>query len=409
MNHKLVFTLAAVVLFSATAADAAIIHESAFLGATGQRGGVSISSFQFVGSRFSISQPVDVTAIGGHIGGSLAAPSPIFGAIVHLGGPNDLPTGTPFAAGEVIAQVLFTPPFPSADISVPLAASLPAGDYALVYGGGLFGATGHGFMPQNNAEMPGASYILYGEISPGFQQWRDDIFSDARFLVEGVVVSEPPTITLAGLDIKPGGDQNPVNLKSRGVLPVAFLSGDDFDATDIDVDTILFGDPVLLSGGAIGVAPLRSGEKDVNGDGLIDLTLKFSMRDLVDNGALGGMSIEAILTGLTFDGMMFEGTDSLRLVPPGDANNDLVVDTADYTAWANGFGAKGAKLSDGDFNGDGSVDVADYTMLANHFGTDASAPGGAALAAVPEPSTLTLAALGIVALLAYGWRRRRRA
>ncbi len=149
----------------------------------------------------------------------------------------------------------------------------------------------------------------------------------------------------------------------------------------------------------------------MNGDGLIDLTLKFSMRDLVDNGALGGMSVQAILTGLTFDGMMFEASDSIRVVPPGDSNNDFTVDAADYTIWANEFGGTSDPHFDTDFNDDGSIDAADYTIFANHFGASMPAPAGptAAAAAVPEPSTLTLTAFALLSLLTFAWRRRRRA
>ena len=206
------------------------------------------------------------------------------------------------------------------------------------------------------------------------------------------------------LDIKPGSDPNSINLGSRGVLPVAILTTDEFDALQVDLATIVFGDPVLLNDGGIGIAPLRSGQEDVNGDGLIDLTLKFSMRDLVDNGALGAMSMEAILRGLTTGGMMFEASDSVRLVPPGDANNDQIVDAADYTIWADNFNTKGAKLSDGDFNEDHHVDAADYTMWANNVGTDLSAPGSA-VAAVPEPGTFALGALGVLCFALGAMRR----
>ena len=43
-------------------------------------------------------------------------------------------------------------------------------------------------------------------------------------------------------------------------------------------------------------------------------------------------------------------------------------------------------------------------MWANNYGTDLSAPESA-VAAVPEPSALALSTLGLVGLLAYGWRR----
>ena len=124
----------------------------------------------------------------------------------------------------------------------------------------------------------------------------------------------PEPISLV-LDIKPGSDENPVNLKSRGVLPVAVLSTDDFDASDIDVETLLFGDPLLLDNGATAAGPLRYAFEDVSDDGLVDLTLKFSIPELVDFGALGPESTAGLLTGALFDGTAIEGADSIRIVP----------------------------------------------------------------------------------------------
>ena len=56
----------------------------------------------------------------------------------------------------------------------------------------------------------------------------------------------------------------------------------------------------------------------------------------------------------------------------GDANRDEVVDGADYTVWADHYGATGALGPDGgDFNCDDSVDGADYTIWADHYGAGA--------------------------------------
>ncbi|MCH7752719.1 MAG: hypothetical protein IH898_11265, partial [Planctomycetes bacterium] len=130
------------------------------------------------------------------------------------------------------------------------------------------------------------------------------------------------------VDIKPGGSANPVNLKSKGVLPVAILGTDEFDVTEVDFDSLLFGDPLLIDNGGTAVSPLRSGLEDVNGDGLLDLTLKFSTRDLVEFGALGFDTVEGLLTGELLDGTPFEGLDSIRIVPPnGSKGNSLKIST----------------------------------------------------------------------------------
>jgi len=114
------------------------------------------------------------------------------------------------------------------------------------------------------------------------------------------------------VDIKPGSDPNSINLGSKGVLPVAILSTDDFDARDVDEGTVDFGDPELPG---IGI-PIRSAEEDVDGDGNADLVLFFSVPELVESGALDEESQEALLSGETFDGVSIIGGDSVRIVPP---------------------------------------------------------------------------------------------
>jgi hypothetical protein len=131
-------------------------------------------------------------------------------------------------------------------------------------------------------------------------------------------VWQAPIAEAVSVDIKPGSDVAPINLKSKGKLPVAILSTDDFSALDIDVETLVFGDPVLIADGGDLVtptSPLRSGQEDVNNDGLVDLTLKFSTQALIDNGVLGPLTTQGYLTGTLLDGTLIAGRDMVRIVP----------------------------------------------------------------------------------------------
>lgn len=94
-----------------------------------------------------------------------------------------------------------------------------------------------------------------------------------------------------------------------------------------------------------------------------------------------------------------------RLVRLGDANCDGLVDAADYTLWADNYLSSDGTWAQGDFNLDGWVDGADYTVWADYF--DFGNVSTATSAAVPEPATLMLAAIGL-ACLSLPWIRRRR-
>lgn len=87
----------------------------------------------------------------------------------------------------------------------------------------------------------------------------------------------------------------------------------------------------------------------------------------------------------------------------GDANLDRMVSGADYTLWADGFGAVPGGWAQGDFSGDGVATGADYTLWADHFGFVAPSA-----AAVPEPAawSLALSAIAAAALMRRGGRSR---
>jgi autotransporter-associated beta strand protein len=92
--------------------------------------------------------------------------------------------------------------------------------------------------------------------------------------------------------------------------------------------------------------------------------------------------------------------------PPGDYNQDGVVDAIDYTVWQDSFGSNTKLAADG--NGNGVVDDGDYNVWRSHFGmVGSNGPGGGGIGGgtVPEPSTIALLLFGALPL---AWVRRGR-
>jgi len=119
--------------------------------------------------------------------------------------------------------------------------------------------------------------------------------------------SEAATVNL-DIDIKPGSDPNSINLGSAGVIPVAILSSDSFNApTEVNPDRL------ALAGASVKVAGKSSKNRchneDVNNDGLTDLICQFEN----ELNAEIGDSV-AVLEGETFDGRSIRGEDSINIV-----------------------------------------------------------------------------------------------
>jgi len=118
----------------------------------------------------------------------------------------------------------------------------------------------------------------------------------------------PEPITI---DIKPGSTPNAINLGSNGVVPVAILSTPEFDATELDPDT------VFLAGSGVAVRgkgnKLLASEEDVNGDGLIDLVIKVETENLDPGTFQDGYAILQVIVDNT---VIYEGSDEITIVPP---------------------------------------------------------------------------------------------
>jgi hypothetical protein len=185
-----------IVLNSFGPANADTIYESATMGPTGINYGYLIDNTSFMGSRFYTSQNIQVTAIGGHLA-SFAGGS-IFGAIVKLDSFTDFPNGRPLYNYEVAAYKVFTLDYASSDYRTPLSANLPPGYYALVFGSGLYGATGSAILPwTDQTDLGTPSYMAWYSVkSTG---WYNAGALQGRFVVEGRIVPEPATLLLFAL------------------------------------------------------------------------------------------------------------------------------------------------------------------------------------------------------------------
>jgi len=109
------------------------------------------------------------------------------------------------------------------------------------------------------------------------------------------------------IDIKPGGVPNPINLGSKGNVPVAIFSTPTFDARTVNPATV-----TLASAGVRmrGRGRSQASFEDVNGDGRLDLVVHIDTEAL----QLSATDTEAVLEGRTFDGAYIRGTDTIRIV-----------------------------------------------------------------------------------------------
>jgi DNA-binding beta-propeller fold protein YncE len=125
----------------------------------------------------------------------------------------------------------------------------------------------------------------------------------------GIALELGPGVIAVSVDIKPGSFPNHINLGSAGVVPVAILSSETLDATQVDPASVtLAGAAVRLIGKG---SQYSCGQEDVNNDGRLDLFCHVETAEMVIEL---GDSV-AILEAQTNTGQRIRGEDSISIVP----------------------------------------------------------------------------------------------
>ena len=101
---------------------------------------------------------------------------------------------------------------------------------------------------------------------------------------------------------------NSITLNSNGVIPVAILSSETFDATTVDPGAVSLGGGAVKRVGKKG--KLLAHAEDVNADGLLDLVCQVVTEFVNVPG-----DFIVVLEAETFDGNKIRAADTIRVVP----------------------------------------------------------------------------------------------
>lgn len=240
------------------------------------------------------------------------------------------------------------------------------------------------------------------ELAPGFETSKGGLQSGTNppnvdkhwFQPDDSEVGKPNVVrTYVDSDVWFDIDGNP--LKVRAQLDLPNVGANLKDVVYDSFGNIVSATPVsssltaALNGG--------TGKYDANLAMNLDATAAFFVGDFAVSLKLG--QAKNIFEELVEDtGRIF--ADSALSLKAGDVNNDGLVNIFDINAVSSNWSPKAhPDFYAGDANNDGIVNIFDINMISSNW-----TPAGAT--AVPEPSTLVLAALGGLAI-AWNYRRRR--
>ena len=246
--------------------------------------------------------------------------------------PNPSPTDTPAGADFPYGFFEFTVNDVGAGGSTTVTFYLPgaAPNTYFKYGPTPVETTDHWYefifddQTQTGAALIGDITILH--FVDG-QRGDDDLDGTNGTIVEpggpGLLIFMPVAV-----DIKPQSCPNPLNVKSKGVLPVAILGTEYFDASQIDAASVSLEGVTSLRSNLEDVAtPFEpfTGKEDCyectndGPDGYVDLTLKFDTQQVVAaiEPVTDGQCVVLKLTGNLVDGTPITGEDVVRILKKG--------------------------------------------------------------------------------------------
>jgi hypothetical protein len=128
--------------------------------------------------------------------------------------------------------------------------------------------------------------------------------SHAGLLAAAVTHQQKPAVIRVSIDVKPGDKPTTLEPKREGMVPIAILSTKDFDAAQVDPDTVRAG----ATGSEASV--FKSMMEDVDNDKDVDLLLLFRVPQL----ALSCNVKSVTVRGKTETGQDFEGTETVTMV-----------------------------------------------------------------------------------------------
>jgi hypothetical protein len=214
-----------------------------------------------------------------------------------------------------------------------------------------------------------------GYAMAGYSNYYIDIFPYA-VIDFWLIKTYPCARILAEVHITPGT----LNLKSKGKWITAYIQPPaGYNPEDIDATTILLNEtvPPVLDPKYDFVTDPNEYIVDHNGDGVLERMVKFNKTEVASYicniiGIQYG-NVTLAITGEA-DGTPFEGTDTIKVLFPGDADDDGDVDPHDFYIFSGCYGMNNENPSYNslaDFNEDGYINSEDFYILSGNYGKTA--------------------------------------
>jgi formylglycine-generating enzyme required for sulfatase activity len=192
------------------------------------------------------------------------------------------------------------------DVGIYSGAASPNGTFD--QGGNVFEWSGENF--GSNRGVRGGGFSTAAEaLAASLRQGTGSSQEGNNLGFRVAMIAHPPIAV--EISIKPGNDVNPINPRSRGIIPVAILGSDTFDPEDVDETTPAFGpNAVMPRHDLTEPETFIDHLRDVNEDGFTDLVTHYRTQEI--GFAIG--DAEACISGELLDGTPFEGCDTVEVI-----------------------------------------------------------------------------------------------